>query len=357
MESQQSGEITKYNSDGKLARQDDGITASDVLFGLLHIIKEKCKRKIVGFFETIRHYEQIPGKIRKGLGNATGAAVALLEKDGRKSALKWMRGNSKALANGIGLIGVIGINYAAATGLMNGKTVADISDRYKNYFTPADYAFSIWSLIYIGLLAFVIYQGRSLFNKEKSEGLVQKIGWWFVVSCITNALWIVAWLFDYIGLSVLFMILLFVSLMQIIFHTNMELDQAPPARISFVWWPVSLYSGWITVALIADVAAWLTKIGWEGFGLSEITWAVIMIIAAGIINLVMTWTRNMREFALVGVWALIAIAVENEGESQLIVYTAFATAALLLASSGLHGYENREKNQYLLEEIAPKSND
>ncbi len=245
------------------------------------------------------------------------------------------------IANGVAIVSVIVINYLAASGLINGNTVGEISARYETYFTPAGYAFSIWSLIYIGLLAFAIYQGRSLFNKEKEDDIVLQISWWFIVSCIANSLWVIAWLCNYIGISVLIMILLLFSLIQIIFRTRMELDPVSWKKIAFVWWPFSLYAGWITVALIANIAAWLTKIGWNGWSISEIAWTVIMITVAAVINLTITWTRNMREFALVGVWALVAIAVANWGAAPTVIYTALISAVIVFISSGIHGFINR----------------
>ena len=248
------------------------------------------------------------------------------------------------IANILALIGTIIINYLSNTGLFNGNTMATVSARYQNYFTPAGYAFSIWGLIYIGLLTFVIYQGRSLFKEAADGWPAREIGWWFVISCIANSLWVFAWLYDYTGLSVIIMIILLISLIKIILNTRMELDDLPLKKIAFVWWPFCIYSGWISVALIADIAAWLTKIKWDGFGISGIAWTIIMIIIAGIINLFMTWNRNMREYALVAAWALIAIAVANRNVESSIVITAIVMAAILFISSTIHGYKNKETN-------------
>ena len=250
------------------------------------------------------------------------------------------------LTNGIALVITLIINYLSNTGIFNGNTMATVSRRYQNYFTPAGYAFAIWGLIYIGLLAFVIYQGRALFKKTLDDWPVPEIGWWFVVSCVANSLWVLGWLYDYIGLSVILMIVLLLSLIKIILNTRMELDNLPLKKIAFVWWPFCLYSGWITVALVADTAAWLTKIQWNGFGLSGATWAVLMVIIAGIINLIVTWNRNMREFALVGSWALVAIAVANWNEAQSVVITAITLAIILFISSGIHAYINRRSSPF-----------
>lgn len=247
------------------------------------------------------------------------------------------------ISNAILFVVMVLMNYLANTGIFNGNTMGSVSAQYENLFTPAGYAFSIWGLIYLGLFGFIIYQGRSLFQKyEEGDEGVRQIGWWFAISCIANCLWIVTWLYNYTAISVLIMILLLFSLIKIILNTRMELDDLPLSRIAFVWWPFSFYSGWVTVALIANIAAYLTKIGWNGFGLSDVAWAVIMIIVAGAINLIITWTRNMREFALVGVWALVAIAVANWNQEPVVKWIALITAAILFISSSYHGYLNRE---------------
>ena len=113
--------------------------------------------------------------------------------------------------------------------------------------------------------------------------------------------------------------------------------------ILFLWWPFVIYSGWVTVASIANVSSYLVKIGWNGFGISPEIWTLIMIVIATALNLTITWKRNMREFALVGAWALIAIGVANNRNSSLIAYAAFFTAAILIVSSALHAFKNRKQ--------------
>lgn len=245
------------------------------------------------------------------------------------------------IANIVALIVTIILNYVAGAGLINGQTIGDISARYDNLFTPAGYAFSIWGFIYLMLIGFVIYQARGLFKKVDNDGFILQIGWWFVISCIANSLWLIVWVHDYIGLSVILIAVLLISLMKIIVNTNMERWDAPFPKIVLLWWPFCFYSGWITVAVIANISAYLTKIGWYGFGISDVTWAIILIIAAGLINLFMIITRNMREFALVGIWALIAVAVTNWGTHQPIVITAFTVSVTLFVAISIHGYQNR----------------
>lgn len=252
-----------------------------------------------------------------------------------------MKKKTLQIANIIAFIFVIIINYTANAGLINGQTVGDISAQYETLFTPAGYAFSIWGLIYLMISGFVIYQARGLFKKVDNDNFILQISRWFVVSCIANSIWIMAWIHDYIGLSVILITILLFSLIKIVVNTNMERWDAPFPKILLLWWPFCLYSGWITVAIIANISAYLTKVGWQGWGISDITWTIIMIIVAGIINLFMIASRNMREFGLVGIWALLAIAVANWQLHQSIVITAISVSAIIFISVAIHGYQNR----------------
>ena len=251
-----------------------------------------------------------------------------------------------AVGNIIAFLATVAFNYISNTGAINGNTMSTVSAKYENLFTPAGYAFSIWGLIYLMLFGFVIYQAFALIGHERPKRMIAKVGIWFIVSCIANIGWIFAWLNEYIGLSVMVMVLLLFSLIMIILRGRLELDDEPLPIIAFLWWPFTFYSGWITVALIANIAAFLTAENWSGFGISEVAWTIIMIVVAGLVNLLITWTRNMREFALVGAWGIIAIAVANWNEHQAIVITAVVVAGILLISTGIHGYRNRETSPW-----------
>jgi len=251
------------------------------------------------------------------------------------------------IANGIALVSTVFINYLSNTGVMNDSTIGQISDDYRSLFTPAGYTFAIWGIIYLLLFGFAIYQGRSLFIKVKDDGFVLKTGWWFVLSCVFNSAWVFAWLYEYTGLSCIFIFLLLFSLFKIVLHNRMELDDEPFPIIAFVWWPFVIYAGWVTVASIANVSTYLVKINWNGFGLDNVTWAVILIAIAIRLNLYMIVKRNMREYALVGAWALIGIGMANKPTQSVVMYVAFAGAAFLILRTALHAYKNRATNPFL----------
>ncbi len=245
------------------------------------------------------------------------------------------------ILNIVALVATIIVNYLSNTGYFNGETMSSVSGRYENIFTPAGYAFSIWGLIYLSLLGFLIYQVRLSVHDQQND--INAIGAWFIISCIANSAWVVAWLYDQIGLSVLLMIILFFSLAQIVIRLNIATKNAPLPRSLLVYLPFSIYIGWISVALIANIAAWLTKISWNGWGISESSWAVIMIIIAGLVNLFVLWKRNMGMFAITGGWALAAIAVANWDTASTVATVAIATAVVLILSVLIHAFAGRKK--------------
>jgi len=248
------------------------------------------------------------------------------------------------LANSIAFILTIIANYVSNTGVINGKTIGGVSDNLNTLFTPAGYAFAIWGLIYLLLLGFIAYQLRALVKPIRDDSFILNTKGWFILSCMANIGWIFSWLFELTGLSLVFMFLLLFSLLVIVLKNRMELWDAPFPTILFVWWPFVIYSGWITVASVANVSAYLHKTGWEGFGLSPTTWTLIMIGVAGLINVWVTWSRNMREFGLVGAWALGAIAVANWHTNESVTNTAMLVMGILIGSSVLHAILNYKTN-------------
>lgn len=239
---------------------------------------------------------------------------------------------------------VILINYLSNTGFFNDKTIAEVSKQYNTLITPAPYTFAIWGLIYLLLLGFVLFQARSLLYKNAQDSFVQKTGWWFIISCAANSMWVISWLFDYTLLSIFFMLLLLISILRIIVNNRMELYDAPLTTIAFLWWPFVIYCGWITVATIVNISAFLVKMKWNGWGFDPVFWTITLVIIATIINIRVVSRRNMREFAAVGIWSFIGIAVANQEFNSTIFYACLSAAVILLIVIFSHAYKNRETN-------------
>ncbi len=246
-----------------------------------------------------------------------------------------------AITNLVVLIALIAWNYYSNTGVINGKTIGEVSDSYDNLFTPAGYAFSIWGLIYLSLLALSIRMLYCAFSPNEDESYIAIAAKWLIPVNLGNMAWVWFWLNEQTGISVIIMVTMLVLLIVAIVNLRMEIWDAPLKTIAFVWWPIDLYAGWIGVATVANISAHLASINFS-WGLSEVFWAIIMITIVTLINLWMIVSRNMREFALVAVWALIAIAVRHWDEIQSIQWTAVLAASILFIASSMHAYKNRK---------------
>lgn len=192
------------------------------------------------------------------------------------------------------------VNYLTVTLPLNGRDTGEISDSYANLFAPAGYAFSIWGLIYTLLAIYAIYQLRL----EKNE-VVAKINRLFIPNAILNASWIFAWHYDLIWLSVIIMIGLLFTLIRV--NEILRVSNLPKNERWLVRLPFNVYFGWITVATIANITIFLVSIDWNGFGLEESFWAMVVLLIGTLIG---SW-RMLRDrfiaYGFVLIWAYSAI--------------------------------------------------
>ena len=251
-----------------------------------------------------------------------------------------------ALLNLSSVILVIAVNYVSQVLRLNNTTIGEMSAAYDNLFTPASYAFAIWGLIFLSLLAYGIFQIKRAFFSSKPSEFIEQTSYWFILANILNCCWVFAFVYDYVGLSVIIMLGILVSLIKIILVTDMERWDASIPIIVFAWWPICLYSGWISVATIANISTYLTKIGWQGGFLSPIGWTIVMLVVAALLNIFMVLKRNMREYAAVGVWALVAIYIRHQNAYDSIAYVALAAGILVFSIIVWHGYKNRHMNPF-----------
>lgn len=211
----------------------------------------------------------------------------------------------------------------------NGQTQQEISARYPVLFTPAGYVFSIWGLIYIGLIAFTVYQ--ALPAQREHPGL-RRMGYWYVGSAVANAAWLLVWHYDLLIASMVAMFALLGCLIVIYLRLRSWRIQAPSGFRWCVYIPFSVYLAWVTVATVANVSVVLYALNWNGWGLSPEAWTVVMMLAAAAISVLLNLSRPSLAFTLVITWSLVGIAVRHWGIPLLMA------PALVLAVGGLGGW-------------------
>lgn len=227
------------------------------------------------------------------------------------------------------------VNGLSSVGLLNGRTPAEISDSLPSFFTPANFTFAVWSVIYLGLTGFIVYQALPT---SRVNPYLTAIGPWFILASLGNMGWIFAWHWGYYVLTVPLMLLLLAALLVVYLRLGIGLPAAQrpyPVTRSDRWFidtPFSLYLAWITVATIANAATTLVSLGWDGFGLPGPVWAALMVLIAGLVTVLLLRRRTDYPFAGVILWALLGIVAKQGGEAVIAGAAGIAAVLILIAS-------------------------
>jgi hypothetical protein len=217
-------------------------------------------------------------------------------------------------------------NILANTLPLNGLNTGDISDRFKIFFVPAGYVFSIWGLIYLGLIAYAIYQ---VLPAQRENPRLRSIGYIFILSCAANIAWLYMWHYEIFNFTLVAMLVLLISLIAIYLRLDIGRGNVSRGEKWAVHIPFSIYLGWITVATIANTTQLLYFLDWNGWGISPEIWTVIILAAGVVISALMSFTRADIAYSLVLVWAYIGIAAKH-GETTLVATSALIAAGLIL---------------------------
>ena len=237
------------------------------------------------------------------------------------------------LLNIVAYIFMVTLNALSIILPLGGITTEGLSEKYGNPFTPIGFTFSIWSVIYTLLLIFTIIPFINYFRgKEKKNKLVDKnIGFLYAISCLLNGLWILAWQYQYITLSVLVMLGLLATLIRI----HIEIRKNTTALTwndRYVTFPAfSIYLGWISVATIANIAAWTVSMEWSGWGISFINWTNIMVVVATLLGTTILLKYRDVFFTLVVIWALYGIMSKRMAVGPLEFATIITTTQVCMA--------------------------
>ncbi len=227
----------------------------------------------------------------------------------------------------LSIAAMIAVNILANALPLNGLDTGEISDRFVVYFVPAGYVFSIWGLIYLGLIAYAVFQ---VLPAQRENLRLAKIGLLTVVSCAANIAWLVCWHFEQFLLTLPVMLVLLGCLIGIYLRLGIGRLKVSTAERWAVHLPFSVYLGWITVATIANATQMLDFVHWNGWGIQDATWAVIMLIVATLMSGMVSYTRRDIAYSLVLVWAFAGIAIKQSAMPQ-VSGAAWMAAAVVAA--------------------------
>ncbi|MBD2198205.1 MULTISPECIES: tryptophan-rich sensory protein [Calothrix] len=216
----------------------------------------------------------------------------------------------RQLATLAAIIGAFVVNVISNIFPLNGLSIGQISNTlFKNVsIIPANYAFAIWGLIYLGLFALGIYQ---FLPSQKEDADLRNTGYLLVIASIAQSIWVYLFLSRLFVLSVIAMLLILLPLIAIYLRLNIGNQHVSRQKKWYLYAPISIYLGWISVATIVNVACALYFQNWNGWGISAESWTVMLLAIASAIAATIVIQRRDIAYVGVTVWAILAIAVKH----------------------------------------------
>jgi hypothetical protein len=231
----------------------------------------------------------------------------------------------------VSVLATLVVNGLANALPINGQSTAEISNRFPVLFTPANYVFAIWGLIYLGLIAFAVFQALPA---QRDNPRLARSRPWLALSGAANIAWLLLWHYEQLPLTMVAMLTLLGLLILTYVKMGIGLQPVPAAERWLAQLPISIYLGWISVATIANASALLYDLGWGGWGISAPAWTLIMILVALVLGWAMALRRRDAAFALVLVWAIAGIAIRNV-DLPALAAGAWVACVLALVAAGL----------------------
>lgn len=238
-------------------------------------------------------------------------------------------------------VATIFVNYLATALPINGLDTGEISDSFQVLFVPAGYVFSIWGLIYLGLIGYSVYQALP---GQRENPRLRAIAPYYLVSAAANIGWIFLWHYQQFVLTIPVMLILLGSLVQIYRNKAAYMGSAGHGVTGSItsgerWLvslPFSVYLGWITVATVANVTTTLESLNWGGLGLGDSLWFWSILAVATLIGAGFAWLRRDVAYVAVLVWAFAGIAVKHSAITGVAVASiAAAVLLIVIVAAGL----------------------
>lgn len=202
---------------------------------------------------------------------------------------------------------------------------------------PGGPAFSIWLVIYVGLAAYTLWQWLPA---QRTAERHRKVGWWIAATMVLNAAWLLVVRQGWLWMSVVVIVVLILVLGHVVrtLAQNPRASSDSMADVLVTDATMGLYTGWVSVAVCANIAATLVDSGVEPGGPWPDVWAITVLIVAGLVGVLLAVvTGGNIAIAIAMAWGLSWIAVgrlNGAPESTITAVTAILVALVVVATTG-----------------------
>jgi hypothetical protein len=213
-------------------------------------------------------------------------------------------------SNLVAILTAFGANILANINPINNLSIGEISNTFfkEVLIIPANYAFAIWGLIYLGLISLAVYQALPA---QKDRPRLRKMGYFLAIASLAQIIWIYLFQSQLFVWSLVAMAIILLSLIALYLRLEIAIHPISRPEKWLVNFPVSIYLAWISVATIVNSASVLYNIGWDGWGISPLLWTIAMMLVATVLAVIIAVRRYDLAYAGVVVWALVAIAIRH----------------------------------------------
>lgn len=225
----------------------------------------------------------------------------------------------KILALVVPPVAIFGGDIFATTDM----SVGEISDMYfgEVLIIPAGYAFSIWGLIYLGVLALAVVQALPGYgdNPHFEEARIP-----LIANMACNFAWVATWQSLLFPIATVILVLQLATGVWLYYALGIPSRPAHSTLEEWIRFPISVYVGWLTLATVVGVSTLFHFWEWGAWGLSYAAWASIMLAISAVIGFVLTLRWEDPVYGLVFIWGYAAVALRPDQVGVVI-----ATAVVL----------------------------
>jgi hypothetical protein len=220
------------------------------------------------------------------------------------------------------------------TGLFGGTPVQDLQDGALDadgsYLAPARPAFSIWTVIYVGLFAYTLWQALPGQRERERQ---RSLGWLIAATMVLNGVWLVCAQFGSLPLTVLAIVVL-LAVLGVTFRRTVQDPGRGLADALLIDGVTGLHLGWVTLATVANTAAWLTRIAPESWADAATAWGIAVLVVVVLVGVAIAWASGWRIApGLAMAWGLTWIGVGRlsfEPSNATLGIAAIVAAAIVI---------------------------
>lgn len=248
----------------------------------------------------------------------------------------------KAWINGLFFIITLIVNGLGGAGIINGTSQKEISDMYVTMITPSPSTFSIWGIIFTLLfisIVVMIVKSKDLYY----QNVIEEISVLFRISCVFNIIWMFLFSYLFVEISTLFIFGFLITLALICVKLRkVHIEKRFLLPLTF-----GLYTGWLFIATIVNIAASLVKLEWNGFGIAPEIWAALILVIGIILVLLILMSIKNVLFPLPVAWAYFGIykflkSPEGfQGEFRFLENIALIGIIVLIVIAVIQLYQNK----------------